>query len=254
MTALSTSQGIGDSFSYPFEDPQWAQKLLIALLLVLANFIVPIIPALFLAGYGLEIMRGIVLGDGKPSLPAWVDWGRLFVDGAKIFGIGLLYMLPVILFSLLGFGLILLPTMLVGLITSGGEEISNLVVLIPLLGSIGGVIVLGLAILFSIVLGLALPLAYVHFAIQGKFAAAFHINEWWQVARANFTDFLIAYAIILVFSILSGIIMQLLSLTVILCLLIPILQSMVTVYSLLIYTSLFAQAYRTGLEKIENQP
>lgn len=254
MSTISTSQGIGDAFSYPFEDPQWGQKVLIAVLLMLANFILPVIPMLFLSGYGLEIMRNIVLGDGRPALPAWRDWGRLLVDGASLFGIAILYLLPVFVIAMVGFGLMFLPTVFVGLLSAGQEEVSGLLVVIPLLSSLGGVVVLGIVTLLSIVLSLALPLAYAHFAVKGKFAAAFRINEWWQIVRANFTDFLIAYAVILVFGILSGILIQLLSLTIVLCLLIPILQSALSVYSIFIYNAMVAQAYRAGLEKLENQP
>lgn len=254
MSTTNTTQGIGESFSFPFEDPEWAQKLFIAALLMLANFLVPIIPVFFLAGYGLEIMRGVVLGDGRSRLPPWRDWGRLFMDGLSLFGISLLYMLPVILFALIGFGLMFLPTLLVGFISSGQEEVSTILVLIPVLGTLAGVFVLGLVTLLAILLGLALPLAYLHFAVKGRFRAAFNFSEWWRVVRINFTDFLIAYAVVLVISILSGLLMQLLSLTVILCLVIPILQSFVSVYTLLVYASLFGQAYRNGLEKLENLP
>ena len=138
MSDVSTTQGLGDSFVYPFRDPKWVEKLLIALLLMLANFIIPVIPALILAGYAIEIMR-TVLQEDMPALPAWKNWGRMLVDGLRFLGITILFFLPTFFIALLGFGAILIPTLMSGILSTGQEEVTTIVVLLPILGSVGGV-------------------------------------------------------------------------------------------------------------------
>lgn len=251
MPTSSATHGIGDSFSFIFKDPRWAKKMLIAVLLMLANFILPVIPAFFLAGYCLELAQRTVQNDGIPDLPEWIDWGRLFVNGARAFGIALLYMLPVLIMLLLGLGLMLIPTLITGVAGASQEDVSPWILLIPTLGGIGSLFVFSLVALFGIFLNLLLPLGLLHYAVKGRFPAAFQFGEWWAVLRANFTDFMVVYATVIVFNLLSGLLAQLLSLTVVLCLVLPFLQSIISVYGLLFSTALFAQAYHGGQMKLE---
>jgi hypothetical protein len=51
---------------FPFNDPQWQTKFLIGSLVILAGYIVPIIPLFFVYGYSFQIMRRIIVEKGTP--------------------------------------------------------------------------------------------------------------------------------------------------------------------------------------------
>ena len=61
---------------FPFQDANWASRFLVGTLLTLANYIIPILPGIFVSGYVLRIMRQTVAGE-EPALPAWDDWGEM---------------------------------------------------------------------------------------------------------------------------------------------------------------------------------
>ena len=248
MAVSSVSHRTEDIFTYPFSDPKSSKKLLIGILLMLANLVIPILPLFVVIGYSMEIRRRLVL-KGNLEMPDWGDWGRYFKDGAKAFAIGLLFMLPVVFIALLGFAIVLLPGILLDVDVIGQSEASPGNVLITGILSLAGLIVCGLVILLCLILGFVLPAAVTHFAVKGYFSAAFNISEWWPILRNNISDFVIAYIILIVIGIFSALISQVLSFTIVLCLLVPILLCAVSVYTMFLTSGLFAKAYLGGLEK-----
>lgn len=252
MTTSFRKSSIEDIFTYPFSQPKSSKKLVISVLLMLSNLVIPFLPMFFLLGYMMEIRRRLVL-KGSLDLPEWTEWGRYFVDGAKVFAIGFLYMLPIIFLALAGFAVIFFPGLVLDVNAISEGDVSPGIVLITGILSIAGLIVCGLIVILGLILGFVLPAAITHFAVKGRFAAAFNIGEWWAILRNNATDFLIAYIILFVIGILSALLAQILSLTIVLCLFIPFLQSIISVYSMYISSGLFAKAYLTGLEKLEGQ-
>ena len=98
-----------DLFTFPFRDPQWKNKLLIGSLISLAGFVFPFIPWIFLYGYGVQIMRRIIVENGEPYLPEWDDWNRLFVDGLRLGGVILIICFPFVLLAIVGYGLMVVP-------------------------------------------------------------------------------------------------------------------------------------------------
>ncbi len=60
---------------FPFEGRNWQSNFLIGAALSLGNFVVPIVPMLFVSGYSLQIMRGGIEGQ-EPSMPEWKDWSN----------------------------------------------------------------------------------------------------------------------------------------------------------------------------------
>jgi hypothetical protein len=248
MTPGTSNDGKEEFFTYPFSNPKSPKKLLMAALFVLANFVIPILPGFILSGYNLEIQRKFVL-HGVLELPEWTNLGKYFKDGAKAFAISCLYSLPILFFFLIGFSIIILPLVILDLGTLGQGEISPEFVIITGIISLAGLLFLGLVMLLSIVSGFVIPAAITHFAVKGKFSAAFNISEWWVVFRKNFSDYLIAYIIMIVIGILSSLLVQILSFTIVLCMLIPVLYCAIMVYTMLISAGLLAKAYRGGLEK-----
>jgi len=89
MTTTSTTANLQAIFTYPFKNPNWKSKAAIATVICLISSIIPIIPMFFFFGYCYRLMKAVIVDHETLSLPEWDDWGRLFADGAKIFGISL---------------------------------------------------------------------------------------------------------------------------------------------------------------------
>src|SRR5688572_22503611 len=62
----------GSPFTYVFDDPRWAQKVLVGGLFYLAGFF--IIGWFFLLGYVAQTTRNVIAGVQRP-LPEWEDLG-----------------------------------------------------------------------------------------------------------------------------------------------------------------------------------
>lgn len=253
MTTGLRKGGLEDVFSFPVSDSKSTNKLFILALITLASFFIPLLPWFVLYGYLLEIERRLVK-KGHLELPEWTNLGRFFVDGAKASAIAVLYNLPVVLLILVGFAVVFVPAFFLA-----GSESLEIVDSSPLAVILAGIITLGGFIGFSLMMALAiavnfiLPAAVTHFAVKGKFRAAFRMHEVLAIIRNNFFDYLIAYVILLVIGIFSALIVQILSLTIVLCVLIPFIQSAISGYTMLLYAALFSKSYRGGLEKFESE-
>ena len=82
---------VGRAFGYVFQDDRWLGKLLIGS----ATFFVPILGWLAFSGYLLRVTRQVAAGADVP-LPDWTDWGDLIVGGLKLFGVVIVWELPLI--------------------------------------------------------------------------------------------------------------------------------------------------------------
>lgn len=170
----------GYAFSFQFKDDEWIKKFLIAALFTL----IPIIGPLFLAGWGLEITRRVIVKDPEP-LPPWNDFGNYLVKGIQLIVIGFVYALPIIL----------VQTCIQSVYIAGSENIYNddtFAVIAVIFQTCLGC----LTFLYSIFLGLFLPAAIGHFAAEGSFGAAFRVGEIFNILKNGFA----AYLIVLVFS------------------------------------------------------
>jgi hypothetical protein len=85
----------GLSFSFPFQDDDWIKKFVLT---VVISFI-PVIGQLALLGWMVELTRRVIRGDATP-LPDWADFGGILLLGLKMFVIGFVYSLPLILLAL----------------------------------------------------------------------------------------------------------------------------------------------------------
>lgn len=79
---------IEKAFSFVFQDKQWVSKVLIGGLMLLASFTVVLAP--FLVGYAMKVMGRAARGE-KEVLPAWENWGELYVTGLVAIAIHLIY-------------------------------------------------------------------------------------------------------------------------------------------------------------------
>ena len=78
-----------EALQYPFRTKGWFQHILPLALVQL----IPLVGQMILFGYGLAVVRGIYAGEG--NLPA-VRWQVALREGALFFGLGLLYLAPLL--------------------------------------------------------------------------------------------------------------------------------------------------------------
>ena len=251
MSTNTTTQQQQNVLTFPFKDPDWFKKLVIGSLLILSGFIIPILPILFVYGYVMRIMERIIVQDGEPYLPEWDDWGNFFTGGARLLGAGLIYALPVIVLIFLGY----MVTFLLAILMPWMEVIAFFSYLVsfhfPLLWMLFGFGLMGVGILFAILIGIVVPAGMGHLVAKDQFSAAFQVNEWWPIFRANFTGFLLAFVIIMGISMIGSFIFQILYFTIILCCLIPLVLSAFSMYLSLVSMTLYAQAYCEGVQKMD---
>jgi len=237
-------------FMFPIKDAEARKFFLIGCVVALAGFVVPVLPYLVLFGYAMRIAKQIFNGEA-PHMVAWEDGEDLFKEGAKIFGVRLIYSLPIFLFSLpLLLAGITLPIVLERVNGAQADTVMFVFLLIMLVSLL-------LLIPISVIIFAIIPAAEMHTASKNEFAAGFRFQEWWLIFRANLNGFLAAFAIYILASIALGFVLQLILTTLILSCLLPVLLPAVTTYLTLIMYTAAAQAYQAGKEKltqVENAP
>jgi len=228
--------------TFPVKDAQARKQFLIGTLIYLASFIIPIIPSLFAIGYGMRIMRQVLRGE-QPRMIEWDDWGEMFTDGVRLFGVRLVFMLPIFLLLCPLIGLnVALPFV----IENAHQNAEWLILIFPLLMGVFFLIFIPLSLVISVIL----PAAEVHVTDKGEFGAAFRVREWWEIFRANWGGFLLAVAIIYVISFLLSFIVQFAMLTIVLICVLPLVLPGVGMYMSLVMYTAFAQAYKEGKERL----
>ena len=101
---------LGRAFGFPFRDPNWVGKFLLAMLFMLLALIGLGIPVL--AGYFVQTTRRSMYNQ-EPLLPDWTDIGIMFITGFKFCVVYFLYLLPALL--------LVIPAVLVSLIAGIGD-------------------------------------------------------------------------------------------------------------------------------------
>jgi hypothetical protein len=230
-------------FLFPVKDAEARKYFLIGCLVSLAGFIIPILPFFVIYGYAVRIVRQI-MNNESPHMVAWDDWSGMFKDGAKMFGIRIIYSIPIlILFIPLFISMVVMPIFLNNASSSQADALLPIFMLI-VFGT------LCILIPISIPLAVIIPVAEMHVVDKDEFAAGFRIREWWAIFRANLSGFIAAFAIYYVSAMILGFAVQLIGATIILACLMPFLFPAITMYILLIMYTTVAQAYKVGKEKL----
>lgn len=81
----------GRSVTFAFEDPHWASKLVVFLVV---GFI-PGLNVILWSGYAISLARNIIRGEEYP-LPSWADWSDIAVRGLLSLAAVGLYFAPVV--------------------------------------------------------------------------------------------------------------------------------------------------------------
>jgi hypothetical protein len=228
---------------FPVKDSESRKYFLIGCAVALAGFIIPIIPYLFLFGYAAQVARQVFKGE-SPRMFAWNDWGTLFQDGAKIFGVRIVYTLPILILAIpMMIAGIAMPIIMNNVNSSELETVMAVFVLVMLLFGC-------LLTILSLPLGLIIPVAEMHTVDKNEFAAGFRFREWWGIFRANLGGFILTFVIIYAASMVLTIVMQILIATLILACLLPFFIPALTTYITLVMYAMIAQAYKVGRDKL----
>ena len=228
---------------FPVRDADARKQWLIASAVMLASFIVPILPMLVVMGYGVKIMRQVIDEGREPTMPEWQsnDLVALLQDGFRLWAVRLVYTLPLMLLMGCGFIAMFSGT---GLLAASSD--SNIP---PALGGLAMVAGMGFIMLISI---LALPLSIIlgavesHAVAQGTFQAAFQFKEWAPIFRKSLAQFLLSYLVVMAASMVLTIVLQIAMMTIVLLCLFPFLMAGYAAYLMLVMNTLFAQAYAGG--------
>ena len=173
---------IGRAFSFVFEDENWIVKILIAAAILLAGvvfswvLIIPLLLAFVLVGgYSVEITRRVIRGN-PDELPEWDDWGRFFGDGLKVWVIGIVYALPIIIVSIC----LAVPS---GLLAEEAEGLS----------AVMSVCIGCLSFLWAVVMSVTLPAAIAFYVDNEDLGAAFRFGEIFAFVRENLSTYLLTF-------------------------------------------------------------
>ena len=247
MSEIKTTGPLENILSFPFQGADWKNRFGIGVALTLANLVIPFVPAIFVAGYVLRVMRQAVRGE-ELGLPPWDDWGEMALDGLRVWAINLAYLAPgfivmlggMVLYFVASFGF---PLMIVSM--EEGSQVSPLTPLLMIFGSMA-IMFLSMAVgwTLSAVGGIPLPMAKAHFAARGEVSAAFRVREWWPLLRDNKLGYFIAWVVIAGLFTIWYCALMLAYYTIILIWLVPLLGLPFGFYLSLVNAALFGRVYR----------
>ena len=241
--------GVQAILSYPFKQEGWQSKFAIGVVLFFANYVVPVLPGIFLAGYFAKMMHSVITEDvDELSMPAWEDWGDLFKRGLKVSFAAFIYMFPALFLMIGGYLMMYIPIILESVSSNGrGSDILGGGVIIVIFA---GVAMFFLGLILYMPTLVILPPAITHLIAKDSFAAAFRIREWFAILRANFWGFFAAFTVVAgaYLVLLMGV--YALYFTIILACLMPIGVSLIAVYLAVVSAPLLGQAYRKGVDNL----
>ncbi len=176
---------VGRAFTYPFEDEDWLQKMLIGAVLNLVP-VVNFIPM----GYGLRQMKKVSEGQDLP-LPEWDDWGGDFVKGLLMFLATIIYTLPIWLCQLI---------VVIVVAIAGNSDAGNSV------AALCSTAMSCLMAIYGIAMAVWLPAAVMQYVKEDTFGAFFRFAEIWAFITGNLGDYFVAWLVYLLAGIVASIV------------------------------------------------
>ena len=169
---------ISDSIKYPSSN--WGKVLILGIITIASVLIVPVF---LLIGYVFRIIKATLAGIDE--LPEFDEIGGMFVDGLKVFVVGIIYSIPVYIIALI-----------VGLLMGSGSAASA--------ASLGPGYVLALLLsnlvtfIISLIVGLVAIMAVVNMAYNdGDLGAAFRFSDLLNViATIGWGKYIVTYIVI----------------------------------------------------------
>jgi len=169
--------------TFVFDDPRWVQKVLIGGLFIIASMF--IIGIFFLLGYFARLARNVIRGDQQP-LPEWDDLAEYFGEGARLFVVGLVYVIPLLIVA----AIIVVPLAVAGS-ASDNETIRSMA---------GMSVTCAWCLIFPIGLCMSLwmPAAFLMVIVKGDFKAGFEFRHIFTFIRANVGNYLLSFLVAIV--------------------------------------------------------
>ena len=171
-------------FTFVFDDPRWIPKILLGGVFGLAAIF--LIGIFFIYGYMARLVRNVINGVQYP-LPEWDDLGEYFSEGVRLFLVGLIYAIPVIIVVCLA----VIPAAVLSANGSDNETLRSL-------GGMTASCVWCLMFPLSLAMALWLPAALLAVVVTGELSAAFEFKNIWKYIRANIGNYLLAFVVWLV--------------------------------------------------------
>jgi len=241
----------GKPFSFVFEDPDWLKKLAILALLGFAQLI-PGLGSIFMAavfsGVMIDIMRKVI-NKQTPTIPN-LNIGKQFMDGLKIWVIGFVYGLPMLV---LGIIIAIIATLggvggFMGANNDNSGAVGAVGVIVIILISCIGLIML----LYCLLVAFITPAFYGRYAQYGTIGAALNFKEVFKTAFKKPVPYILAFLGVILVGIIGGIAASILSSIGAIALGIGALYGMAlaTVYMSLANGHFYGQAYLASTEEI----
>jgi len=183
----------GKPFQFVFQDPDWIKKVLLGGLFTFLCFLMVGIP--FVVGYEMRLLKRAAQGHPRP-LPEWEDYGGLFMDGLRGWGLSLAYFVAV-LFVPGGLACVL------GVVGSGFSEMSGSDTAEGL-AAIGVAGLYLLCLLLGLILGLYVPAALIRLVLFDRFGAGFEVREVLDFIKRNLGNYALALLVTLLAGMLAG--------------------------------------------------
>jgi hypothetical protein len=170
---MDIGQMLSESYEYTKEAlwGKWEKWIL----LIISSIIFPLI-----LGYGMEVMRG------KKPAPPLENWGKLFVDGIKLFIIGIIYALPVILLLL-----VLIGAAIFSFVTGDPSVILSAI----------GAFLLGIIVIVivAILIGLVSTMASVRFSRTDRMTEAFNFGAIFEhIGKIGWVHYFLALLVMII--------------------------------------------------------
>lgn len=191
-TPRRESIDFGRAFTFVTEDPDWISKILMGGLFSFLSLL--LVGVFFVAGYLVRLIRRSARGE-EPVLPPWDDLGGIFTDGLSAVAVHLIhgalfFLVPV----LVGCGAGFMGGGFAGL-SGGGRNAEDAA---AVLFATGFLAFYALAAVAGLALSLYLPAAFVRFAVQERFQAAFEVRENLDFIRRNLANYGLSLVLYLV--------------------------------------------------------
>ncbi len=243
---------------FPFDDPKWQTKALIGGLLAFgamwgAMCIAPLVLILPLLGYMVRVMRPVIKGE-PPALPEWDEWGALFKYGLRVWVVGFVYNLPLLIFYCCIYAVMFLPVASIVITGEAGGEPSAAFMTSWFVSFAASFLIFGLMMLVSLPLAYLNVVAITRMVAEDSLGSAFQFKEVWKLGRRGFKHYLLA---VIVFTGTLGIAYLLtmaIGYTICLSILSPILLGLLAFYSAALSGALFGQAYYHAQAEAKDAP
>ena len=181
---------ISDSLRYPSSD--WSKVVILGVLFLISFLIIPIFLAL---GYTFRVIKASLAG--LEELPAFEEWGEMFVEGIKLFLVYMIYSLPAIIISSISFSSLWSSLMsLTNITQTSGTVTPNMFLALTGSTAIIGLIIAGIYILVIYpIMAVAIGnMAY----YNGELGAAFRFDEILSiVSQIGWVDLIIWYIVVI---------------------------------------------------------